>query len=182
MKRRKSISPIVLLSGLLFAMFMISCGKDGATGPAGPAGDSSSTTVIYSDWLDVRYKPDTIHTSGGAIDTIGFYATIDAPKLTVDMLSTADVKAYINTNNASDPVIYSLPYNAKSGIYINVTAYTQTIQLYSNADLSTVLGNDGVKYQQYRYMILPGNTSARSATQVNWSDYAAVKAYLGLKD
>lgn len=185
MKRRNLISPLVLLSGLFFVMFMISCGKDGATGPAGPAGpagDTTSGTVIYSDWLDVPYKPDTIHASDGSIDTIGFYAIIDAPKLTQTLLSTADVKVYINTNDASDPVIYPLPYNARSGVYINVTAYTQKIELYSNADLGTTLANDGTKYQQYRYMIVPGNTEARSAAPVNWSDYAGVKAYLGLKD
>jgi hypothetical protein len=180
-------------------MFMISCGKDGSTGPAGtngtdgtdgaagpagPAGPAGagSATVIYSDWLDVPFKPDTIHTAGGKIDTVGFYAIIDAPKLTLALLSTADVKVYINTDNASDPQIYPLPYNARSGLYIDVTAYTQKIQLYSNSDVGTALGNDGTKYQQYRYMIVPGNTGARSAAQVNWSDYAAVKAYLGLKD
>lgn len=184
MQRRNSISPLFLLSGLMFVMFMISCGKDGATGPAGPAGppgDSSSGTVIYSGWLDVSYKPDTIHTSGGRIDTVGFYTTIDVPKLTQTLLGTADVKVYINSNDASDPFIYPLPYNDRSGIYISVTAYTQKIQLYSNADMSTTLGN-GKKYQQYRYMIVPGNTGARSAAPVNWSDYAEVKTYLGLKD
>jgi hypothetical protein len=168
-------------------MFMISCGKDGATGPAGPVGpagdtSTSSGTVIYSDWLDVPYKPDTIHNANGSIDTVGFYAIIDAPKLTKALLSTADVKVYINTSNTSDPLIYSLPYNAQSGIYIDVAAYTQKIQLYSNADVGTALANDGTKYQQYRYMIVPGNTGAKSATPVNWSDYAKVKAYLGLKD
>jgi hypothetical protein len=184
MKRRNLISPIVLLSGLLFAMFMISCGKDGATGPAGPAGpagDSASGTVIYSGWLDVPYKPDTIHKANGSIDTIGFYANIDAPKLTKALLSTADVRVYINTNDTSDPVIYPLPYNGSSGVYIGVTVYTQQIQLYSNADVGTLLSN-GKKYQQYRYMIVPGNTGARSVAQVNWSNYAEVRAYLGLKD
>jgi hypothetical protein len=137
--------------------------------------------VIYSSWLDVAYKADTIHTSGGGIDTIGYYATIDVPKLTKALLSTADVKAYINSNDASDPTIYPLPYNGSSGLYVEFSAYTQKIALYSNGDLSTVSAN-GKKYQQYRYMIVPGNAQARSAVSVNWSDYAAVKAFLGLKD
>ncbi|SHM69928.1 hypothetical protein [Chitinophaga sp. CF418] len=181
MKRRNLISPLVLLSGLLLVMFIISCGKDGAAGPAGPKGDTGSGTVIYSEWLDVPYKPDTIHTAGGGIDTVGFYAIIDVPKLTQALLSTADVKVYINTNDASDAVIYPLPYSAASGLYIDMRAYAQKIELYSNADLSTASAN-GKKYQQYRYMIVPGNTQARAAAPVNWSDYAEVKAYLGLKD
>ncbi|SIN84797.1 hypothetical protein SAMN04488055_1741 [Chitinophaga niabensis] len=168
-------------------MFMISCGKEGAAGPEGPAGpvgpkgDAGSGSVIYSAWLDVSFKADTIHLANGTIDTVGFYTTIDAPKLTLALLSKADVKVYVNTNDASDPEIYPLPYNAISGLYISVMAYTQKIQLYSNADVGTVSAN-GKKYQQYRYMIVPGDVTARSASPVNWSDYAAVQVYLGLKD
>jgi hypothetical protein len=190
MKRLNLISPLVLLSGLFLVMFMISCGKDGADGPAGPTGatgpkgdaGTSGGNVIYSDWLDVLFKPDTIHLASGKIDTVGFYATIDVPKLTVELLGTADVKVYLNTNTASDPTIYPLPYAAASGLDIRMLAYKESIQLYSNADVSTVIDNSGQKYQQYRYMIVPGNVAARSATSVNWSDYTAVKAYLGLKD
>ena len=187
MKRCNFISPLTLLSGLFFVMFMISCGKDGAAGPEGPAGpagpkgDPATGTVIYSAWLDVPFKPDTIHTSGGGIDTIGYYADVSAPKLTAALLSTADVKMYINSNDATDPVIYPLPYNAPSGLYIEFSAYTQGISLYSNGDLTTYTRN-GKKYQQFRYMIVPGNTGARSGASVNWSDYAAVKVYLGLND
>jgi hypothetical protein len=181
MKRRNLISPLVLLSGLFFVLFMISCGKDGAAGPAGPKGDPGSGDVIYSEWLDVLFKPDTLHLAGGGIDTIGYYATIDVPKLTLALLSTADVKVYINTDDASDPLIYPLPYSAPSGLNIQMMAYTQTIELYSNEDVGTVTAN-GKTYQQYRYMIVPGNAQARSAASVNWSDYTAVKASLGLKD
>lgn len=188
MKRPNLIS--LLFPGLFLVMFMVSCGKDGATGadgaagpagPAGPKGDTG-TELIYSSWLDVAYKPDTVHKVGGTIDTIGYYATIDAPKLTKALLSTAEVKAYINSSDASDPRIYPLPYDdGNSDLYIEFSAYTQKILLYSNGDLSTFSAN-GKKYQQYRYMIVPGNTQARSDVSVNWSDYAAVKAYLGLKD
>ncbi|WP_146217463.1 hypothetical protein [Chitinophaga sp. S165] len=184
MKRRNLVSLLVVLSGLFSAMFVTSCGKDGAPGPAGPAGpkgDSGSGNVIYSEWLDLPFKPDTIHTSGGTIDTIGYYAVIDAPKLTVEMLSTADVKAYINTDEASDPLIYPLPYVGSNGINIELRAYAQKIELFSNVDVSTYSAN-GKKYQQYRYMIVPGNNEARSAAKVDWSDYTAVKAYLGLND
>ncbi len=35
---------------------------------------------------------------------------------------------------------------------------------------------------QYRYILIPGGTSARMAKSINWNDYKAVQAYLGLKD
>lgn len=188
MKRRNLISPLVLLSGFFLVMLMMSCSKEGpagptgATGPAGPAGPKGDAgAVIYSAWLDVSFKADTVHTAGGGIDTLGYYATIDAPKLTAALLSSADVKVYINSKDASDPVIHPLPYNAASGLYIQITAYAQKIDLYSNANVGTLIAN-GKKYQQYRYMIVPGNAQARAVAPVNWSDYAAAKAYLGLKD
>ncbi len=181
---------LVLLSGLFILMFMISCSKEGPAGPTGPAGpagpagpkgDSNSGSVIYSGWLDVPYKPDTLHRAGGKIDTLGYFAIIDAPKLTLDLLSTAEVKVYLNSSDPSDPVVYSLPYVGTSGLNIQVSVYKQKIQLYANGDVSTFT-NNGKKYQQYRYMIVPGNVQARSAASVNWSDYASVKLYLGLND
>jgi len=181
--KRICLSPLVLC-GLFSVIFIVSCGKQGATGPAGPAGpkgDSASGTVIYSDWLDVTYQADTIHNTQGKIDTIGYYTIVDAPKLTATMLNTSDVKVYINTNDASDPVIYPLPYYGASGLYIEVSAYTQKIQLYSNGQMST-FSNNGKKIQQYRYMIVPGNTKASTSSSVKWSDYTEVKAYLGLTD
>jgi len=179
--KRDYLSPLVRLSGFFLVMFIMSCGKQGATGPAGPAGpkgDSASGTVYYSDWLDLTYQADTIHNAQGKIDTIGYYAIIEAAKLTAAMLNTADVRVFINSNDASDPVIYSLPYNGASGLYIEAYVYTQKIELYSNAQMSTV-STGGKKIQQYRYMIVPGNSKI---TVTDWSNYAAVKAYLRIKD
>ncbi|WP_295120841.1 hypothetical protein [uncultured Chitinophaga sp.] len=120
--------------------------------------------------------------ANGRIDTVGYYSLIDVPKLTLSLVSTADVKMYFNSNHANDPVIKPMPYiSGMSGIYVDFTAYAQKIELYSNVDMGTVMYN-GIIYYQYRYMIVPGNTTARSAAPVDWSDYAAVKAYLGLKD
>ena len=190
MKRITLHSSLALVAGLFFVVLVSSCSKDGkdgtdgadgAAGPAGPAGPAGNANVIYSAWLDVAYQPDTIHFGNGGIDTIGYYAVIDAPKLTAALLNSADVKMYVNINSAADPVIAPLPYRSDNGLYIDMVAYTQKIELYSNGDVGTVAAN-GTKYQQYRYMIIPGNSTARPGSAVNWSDYAAVKAYLGLTD
>lgn len=177
---------------LVSAVFLVSaCGKDGDAGPAGTAGEKGdkgdpgtpgTNGIIYSDWLDVMYEADTIHTSGGTVDTIGFYAIIPAPKLTAQLLATADVKVYINLNDASDPVIAPLPYVEQSGLVIRFVASAGELTIDANVDPSTYTAN-GKKYLQHRYMIVPGGTAARHAgSDVNWSDYSAVKAYLGLKD
>lgn len=185
MKRRNLISPLVLLAGLFFVLLMVSCSKEGpagADGAPGPKGDpgTGSSSVIYSDWLDVPFKADTIHTASGRIDTIGYYADIEAPKLTLELLGTADVKVYINTSDVTDPRIISLPYFGGNGGYIEVTSTAKTISIYSNMDVSTYF-SQGRKYYQFRYMIVPGNTKADAAV-VNWADYAEAKAYLKLED
>ncbi|WP_220392838.1 hypothetical protein [Chitinophaga lutea] len=82
--------PFLLLTATA-ALFMSSCGKDGdvgpagekgengdtgaggPAGPAGPKGDPGTANVIYSDWLNVIFKPDTVHRPGNVIDTLGYY-------------------------------------------------------------------------------------------------------------
>ncbi|NML36638.1 hypothetical protein HHL17_05450 [Chitinophaga sp. G-6-1-13] len=158
-------------------------GDTGAGGPGGSKGDPGTANVIYSDWLDIVYKPDTIHRSNGTIDTLGYFANIAAAKLTASILNTGEVKVYINLSSAADPTITSLPYtDLRSGLYIRYVAYQQSIELYSNADVRTVQNNAGLKLYQYRYIIIPGGTAARKTNTINWDNYKEVKTYLGLKD
>lgn len=179
--------PVML--ALFIVSILISCSKEGPVGPEGPAGpagpkgDSGTSGVIYSDWLDVAFRPDTIHLSGGGIDTVGYYADVPAPQLSKALLSSADVRLYINAGTASDPSIYPLPYfNVYSGLSIDFSAHEQSLDMYSNGDMTTVVSSSGVKFQQFRYMIIPGNIKATASAKVNWSDYETVKAHLGLKD
>lgn len=190
------LSRFTLFLLLTSAIFLVNaCGKDGDTGPAGSTGEKGdkgdpgtpgapgNSGVIYSDWLDVQYKADTIHTAGGTVDTIGYYADIDAPKLTIEALTTADVRLYINLTDAADPTIALLPYVAENGVLVRYIAYNSTLQLISNVDASTYTNNQGKKMLQYRYMIAPGGTVARKAGgEIDWKDYNVVKAHLGLKD
>jgi hypothetical protein len=156
-------------------------GAGGPAGPEGPKGDTGVANVMYSDWLDVPFLPDTIHTSGGDIDTIGYYSGIDVPQLTADLLNTADVKVYVNLLTADDPVIAPLPYVEESGIVIRFLAYKETIEFSSNVDAGTYLDQTNKKRLQYRYIIVPGGVNVRKAA-VDWNDYKAVKAYLNLKN
>lgn len=200
MKKTLFRKPLALISIILFAFAIVSCSSDGAdgadgaegpkgadgaagpAGPAGPKGDAGSGSIIYSEWLDVAFKADTVNLAGGGVDTIGYYATVNAPKLTLDMINKADVKMFLNVSDKSDPTVYPLPYsNPRSGVYIEVISYEQNIQLYSNIEMSTYSRN-GQKYQQYRYMIIPGSVTARQHSKVDWSNYAQAKKQLGFED
>lgn len=180
---------------LAVALLMASCGKDGSTGPkgdtgatgpagpAGPKGDDGTANVIYSDWLTVAFKPDTVHDTQGAIDTLGFYADIDIAKLDETLISTGELKVYLNFNTPADPVVTSLPYfDVYSGLNITATFFTGGVELYSNGDASTWTDNSSNLRWQYRYVLIPGGTAARKAKTVDMSDYKAVKAWLGLKN
>jgi len=163
-------------------------GADGPAGPAGPAGpqgdpgEPGTANVIYSAWLDVPFAADTFTNDSDMLDTIGYYAQIDAPGLDNAILTSGDVKVYVNLNTAAEPVIVPLPYyDVYFNININPTFWLQKIDLYSNANTGTFTEN-GAKYQQYRYLLIPGGTAARMAKKINWNNYAEVKAFLQLKD
>ncbi|UYQ91208.1 hypothetical protein MKQ68_14020 [Chitinophaga horti] len=170
--------PALMVGG---SVFITACGKDGAPGPAGE--DGAGAEIIYSPWMDVAFKPDTIHLAGGGIDTVGYFLTMPAPKLTLELLNSSDVKVFINTGTPAAPTVIALPYyDPYSGYSIQVTTYEKEIDIYSNGDLTTYTDNAGRKRQQFRYMIVPGNTGARQANMLDWSDYNAVKKHFGIKD
>jgi hypothetical protein len=185
------------LTGILFLSVILitaSCTKEGpagATGPAGPQGpagtagtpgapgapgakgDTGVANVIYSDWIDsTTWRPDTVMT-GSVIDTLGFFANVNAPNLDLTILNTGEIKVYINLNDETDPVVFPLPYNDGS-IFIDVIFFMNTIQISSNADLTGI---------PFRYILIPGGVRAgRGVKTINWDDYKQVQQYLGLKD
>jgi hypothetical protein len=196
----KAKSSLTLLASLVLITFIFTQCQKGDVGPAGPAGpagptgaagstgpkgDTGTANVIYSAWLDVPYKADTIHNDppDPPIDTIGFYATIPAPKLTNAILNTGEIKVYLNIGTPTAPDIVPLPYfDIYSLININPDYSLQEIFLYSNIDASTVTIS-GVKRLPYRYILIPGSVPGRlSKPAVDWNNYNEVKAYLGLTD
>ncbi len=177
-----------LVLSILFAV--VSCSKDGDAGPAGPEGpggpagapgpqgpkgDTGTANVIYSDWLDVTYaRPDTTRNT--------WVAELDVPKLTGEILSSGDVKVFLNLGDSGDPVIVPLPY-FDGGFIINLQLYTQGLAFIANGNLSTYEDEDtGAKLQQVRYVLIPGGVNARQAAGIDWNDYQQVKTYLKLKD
>jgi hypothetical protein len=174
---------------LSVCLLLTSCskGKDGATGPAGttgpagPTGTTGSANVVYSAWLDVSYSrvttPDPVNPS--VTDTLG-QATIPAPKLVDSILQKGTVIVYMNLGTTTSPDILALPCSYPIyGFWVTVDVTTQKIVLTSNFNLSTVT-QSGAKSLQYRYVLIPGGVSGRSA--IDWKNYSQVKQLLGLTD
>lgn len=180
MKKTKLLLPCLICASM---MIFVACkkgdagpkgdtGAQGAPGPQGSAGPAGSANVIYSEWTDTTtWNADTVH-NGAIIDTIGYFANISAAKLDLDMLNKGEIKVYVNAGTSTDPLVFPLPYN-NGALFIDVAFSLNTISLYSNGDLTDI---------PFRYILIPGGTSARTAKAIDWNDYNAVKAYLGLKD
>ncbi len=186
MRKVKTLLVIAIAGSLFFAMSACSktgpAGATGATGPAGPAGPTGATglkgdtgvaNVIYSPWTDVTLG----YRSSKPGDTT-WIGTMAAPKLDSLMLLRGEIKVYINLNTAAVPSIAPLPY-FDGGTIINTQFEKGTIYIVSTDNVSTVT-QGGVKYLQYRYILIPGGKAARGV--IDWNDYGQVKNYLHLTD
>lgn len=153
-------------------------GAAGAPGAAGTQGNPGTANVIYSAWLDVTYQGS---------DSTGWVAEIPAPQLVDSILNSGTIKVYLNagSDSANSQFVVPLPiYDIfVVGAIVNTYFSNQSITLASTGDLGTVIDN-GNKYQQYRYVLIPGGTAAgrNPKGSINWNNYAEVKKYLGLKD
>lgn len=149
-------------------------GDTGAAGPAGSKGDQGTANVLYSNWLDLAYTADAVNG--------GFYADISAPKITDDLLSTGEIKVFVNLGTSKDKVITVLPFSHGT-TQITPLFFTGGIQLDATVDASTAIDRtSGLKVNQYRYMLIPGGATLRMEKNIDWNNYEEVKAYLGLKD
>lgn len=189
------IIPCSLLVAI--TLFFAACTKEGPAGPAGaagpagpagpvgaqgPKGDTGTANVIYSDWLDVSFTADTAH-NGNVIDTIDYSAVINAPKLTDAILSNGAIKVYVNVGTAVSPAVAPLPLDALLfQIIVSPIYQVGKINLIASDDASTFTTTSNQKAWQYRYILIPGGTPSSRMANINWNDYNAVKAYLGLND
>ena len=200
----KAKSSLTLLASLVLITFIFTQCQKGDVGPAGPAGptgsagaagspgatgpkgDTGTANVIYSAWLDVTYNGlDTVHNNDGTIDTVLWGASITANKLTQAILDKGEIKVYMNWGTQANPDISPLPLLDVffTGLFINPEFLLQRIDLYSNFNARTFTNSSGQKQLQYRYILIPGSVPGRlSKPAVDWNNYNAVKAYLGLTD
>jgi hypothetical protein len=176
------------------ALFLTACTKEGPAGPAGatgptgpqgpagsqgPKGDTGVANVIYSNWLDVAFAPDLDQ----AGDTAGYSAELNVPRLTNTVLSTGEIKVYLNAGTAASPAVLPLPVDVfLLGIVLSPVYEVGKITLIASDDASSFTTAAGQKAWQYRYVLIPGGTPSGRAASIDWNNYNEVKAYLGLKD
>jgi len=174
------------------AIMLLSSCKKGDMGPAGPAGPAGapgtigpvgSANVIYTNWFNLDYNPET---ENG--DTVRFVATIQAPKLVDSILARGDIKVYFNFRTPSNPDVIPLPLfdpiYFNPAVVINPDFFRSLIVVTSNYNMGTFDENEEKRFQ-YRYILIPGGTAGRTAPggkAIDWNNYKEVQEYLGLKD
>ncbi|HEX6430844.1 MAG TPA: collagen-like protein, partial [Niastella sp.] len=123
-------------------------GSTGATGNTGTKGDPGTANVLYSPWLDLAYSLDA---ASGV-----FFTQITEPKVTDNLLSTGEIKVYINFGTPDNKVISPLPF-VEGDVQITPIYAESTIELDANVNASTVTSSTtGKKSRQYRYILIPG--------------------------
>jgi hypothetical protein len=165
-----------------FTLFLSTTNVSCKKGDDGAKGDTGTANVMFSGWFDVQFEPG----KNNAGDTVIWSAEINAPKITKGILDSGTVKLYVNVNPSSNPAIFALPltdYYGLTGVEnINMYLSEGKINLYATQDASSVT-QGGVKYWQYRYVIIPGGVkipNGRSATSLE--DYNAVKQFYNIPD
>lgn len=147
-------------------------GANGAKGDKGDKGDAGTANVYYSAWKDAAFVLDTANAV--------YFTQFAEAKVTDNILSSGEIKVYINLGTPANKVVSPLPY-IQGNVQIRPYYAMGTIEVDANVNVSTVTVN-GDKHYQYRYIIIPGGQAIRMSTKVDWNNYAEVQAYLGLKD
>jgi hypothetical protein len=198
---RKTLQLLPFVLGMALITVIISCSKEGPagpagaagpagpsgpSGPAGPAGQPGSANVIYSSWLDVAFTAVKDTQTNGTIDTIAWTGRLNAAKLDTAILNRGEIKVYLNAGTSTSPFVTPLPLTDFAYYYLFIGSLNPyfspgRIDFLSTDDASTETFQ-GAKYYQYRYILIPGGTTARTAQKINWNNYKEVQAYLGLKD
>ncbi|NLR61356.1 collagen-like protein [Chitinophaga polysaccharea] len=188
---KRSNCRLYWLFSLAMILAFVACSKEGSQGPAGPAGPqgpqgpagpagTDAAGITYSAWEPLAF--DSIRDNNGVATKTGFFAIIDAPKLTDDILNKGLVNVYFNFDSTSKPYIVPVPY-VDNNMYITYQAEKGSIYIVSNVDLSGGSIHTGDSpINLFRYVLVPGATAARSANGVDWKNYASVKKFYGLKD
>ncbi|MCS3800345.1 hypothetical protein [Niastella sp. OAS944] len=165
-----------------FTLFLSTTNVSCKKGDDGAKGDTGTANVMFSGWQDVLFNP-VKNTAG---DTIAFTAEVAASKINKAILDSGTVKVYLNVGSPTTPSVFALPitdYYALAGVEnINLYFSIGKINLYATGDASSFT-DAGVKYWQYRYVIIPGGVrvpNGRSA--LNWNDYNAVKQFYNIPD
>ncbi|MCF0042641.1 hypothetical protein [Dyadobacter fanqingshengii] len=165
-----------IIMPLLLAVIVAFQGCKGPEGPQGPQGDALVGTTF--DLVGVDFL---------AADDFQYGLTFADAKLGVDVLESDAVLVYINwgtedVNGTTLKTYRLLPQTAflDNGILTyntDRTAQDFSIFLDGTVNLNTVIA-DYTRDQDFRVVIIPADFAARTAGQVDYSDYnAVVKAY-----
>lgn len=136
-------------------------GATGATGATGQTGATGTANVIYSDWTNVTF------TGSGT----SWSATINAPKITQEILDKGFVKAYFKFGSS----VYE-------GNYTNTQNGASTSMYYYMTLGSINLKSTFSASYPWRYIIIPGGVAGGRLQELKSKSYAEIKEMFNIPD
>lgn len=176
----------------VFALLFSACeGPEGPTGPAGPQGEQGpqgpegpegTANVIYSDWI--QFDESNWSESYSLFGQTRREYPVQVSDLSQDILDQGTVAVYVRFAGTPEK-INSLPVITPISGFDNqvldfelelesiVMAFFNVVDEDSDPD---TIGSQN----EFRYVIIPGGTSANKAVTPDMSDYQAVVEYYGI--
>lgn len=157
-------------------------GEQGPVGPQGPQGEEGTANVLYSDWFYPDWNEiDQPRTKRMSVSDPAF----------ADAYPNGAILFYWTTNNGST---FLLPWNTFDGSGDLVISRSVNVRGVSGEVWITIrkFGSDfeptetegevdGLRFNQLRYVIIPGGIQAKMPKSF-YEDYHAVKEYYGIPE
>ncbi len=142
-------------------------GAKGDRGPAGPRGEQGppgTANVIYSEWIKLDFNDGSP------------WRTLEAPKITQEVLNTADIAVY---GRSYGTTYYKLNYESYDGLTVTADFEVGGIVI-QYRDQLLFQPDHFFENNEFRYVIIPGGVKA--SMRLNLNDYGMVRNALNLVD
>ena len=166
-----SKSKYVLLA--LLISFSFSCSPE--DGEQGPPGEDGNANVQASDWF--QFQLDYVN----GTDDYG-YMTVDIPNFQEFVDNGGAVMMFLRQSLGNEYIIHPLPYQDIFFFGLaNVPSESVENSLVLFADDTNVSNYENNPELVFRYVLIPGNTTAKNGVNYTKMSYEDLMDYLGLK-
>lgn len=141
----------LLAVATIIMIAVISCSK-GATGPAGPVGPAGPDSVVYSSWISLAFKYNTVNKE--------YEDTLTAPSVTKRILDSGIILTYVNFPETNG-VYHVVAVSSLSSVFLE--DYTiGKINIIASSDYSGM---------PYRYVTIPGSMKTGNGASIKVGGY-----------
>ena len=162
------------LLAFLVALSFSCSPEDGNDGAPGPAGEDGNANVVSSDWFSIQFD----YTNGA--NDYG-YMSINIPNYQEFIDNGGMAMVYLKQVLGNDYIIHPLPYEDVFNFALaNVPSEGVENSLIIFANQSNVIDLETEPNLTFRYILVPGNTMNKNATDLTNMSYQEAMNYFKL--